>query len=809
MRMKRQKRILALLLALAAVLSLSVQPGYAVRFKDVEDETLSLAVDTLAALGVVSGTGDGQFSPEGHLSRAQLCKMAVELLGMREQAEAQAYRTIFTDMGKNHWARGYVNVAATTEVPAESGVRLMLGLGNGKFGPDQTVTYQEAATLALRILGYGAEANRAWPYSAVETAAQLGLDRGLGVEKGSAPITRGQTALLFYHMLSTPAKGETDPCAKNLGDLREETILLTTDATINGSSGWAVLAREGGRESYPCAGSVDQSLLGKRGWAMLDKEGRFVTLLPDESSSITAAVERKQAYYLHLKGEGRYTLAEDTPVYTGSAYDAGVTTYKEYMANLRSGDIVTLYLNDQGRVTGLYCAGTSSETRFLVVGGRVATHDTFSSLTGGERNYTVRKNGVTTNMAAIKQYDVATYNPVAKVLDVCDVRLSCIYENATPSPGSPSQVTAAGGNQFEVLADGITSFTGRKLGDKITLMFTADGRVAGILPDRAGEVTNMALGVAVGDRFQVLGCRLTLKHSGGAQSAITPMEICNAYSEERGTLTLERAGERTSAQLNTKKMTLDKMAVSPNAQIYERTADGLVARDVADLPDFATAAQYHKNSAGQADIVILNGYTGEGIEYGRIDVLTGYTLMPKTGSGGISNDEWILLQQEQVVFTGKDGTKAYGNPGAFHKGYGSLAMYEGDFVGVTYLEEITNVRSSAFFTEDGVMYVSTSKGVYPVDENVLCFNGDASFTEAAAKPAWVQQVINNGGTWKGEPPEGAATSGAWGGSWWFPGSDGVNAVKFDSLGECRNFSDTLTVYVDNLAQRVRVVEAGK
>ena len=144
-----------------------------------------------------------------------------------------------------------------------------------------------------------------------------------------------------------------------------------------------------------------------------------------------------------------------------------------------------------------------------------------------------------------------------------------------------------------MLADGITSFTGRKLGDKITLMFTADGKVAGILPDRAGEVVSAALGVAVGDRFQVLGCRLTLKQTDSMQTGITPMEICNAYSEERGKLTLERAGERTSAQLNTRKMTLDKIAVSSGAQIYERTADGLVLRDIADLPDFATAAQYH------------------------------------------------------------------------------------------------------------------------------------------------------------------------------------------------------------------------
>ena len=323
MRLTRQKRALSLLLALAAVLSLMVLPGGAVRFLDVDDARVSLAADTLAALGVVGGTGDGKFSPEGHLTRAQLCKMAVELLGMREQAEAQAYRTIFADMGK-HWARGYVNVAATTEVPEKSGVRLMLGLGDGRFGPDQIVTYQEAVTLALRILEYGTEANRAWPHSAVETAALLGLDQDIQVEDPAGPITRGQASLLFYNMLTIPAKGKEEPCAKELGELKEGAILLTADASMNGQEGWAVVAEGENTRTYPCAGPVDQALMGKRGWALLDKEGQFVTLLPDESSSITAPVERKQAYYLYLKDQGRYTLSADTMVYTGSASDAEI-----------------------------------------------------------------------------------------------------------------------------------------------------------------------------------------------------------------------------------------------------------------------------------------------------------------------------------------------------------------------------------------------------------------------------------------------------------------------------------------------------
>ena len=210
MRPIKQTRALALMLSLAASLSLAVLPAHAGRFQDVTDQQISQAADALSALGVVSGTGEGEFSPDGRLTRAQLCKMAVEIMGMGEQAEAQAYRTIFIDM-KNHWARGYVNLAAITEVPVESGTRLMLGLGNGRFGPDREVTYQEAATLVLRILGYGEEANRAWPHSAVEAATQLGLDQNLGIEKPSDPITRGQTALLFYHMLSAPTKEDGKP----------------------------------------------------------------------------------------------------------------------------------------------------------------------------------------------------------------------------------------------------------------------------------------------------------------------------------------------------------------------------------------------------------------------------------------------------------------------------------------------------------------------------------------------------------------------------------------------------------------------
>ena len=801
MRLTRQKRALSLLLALAALLSLMVLPGNAVRFLDVEDSRMSLAADTLSALGVVGGTGDGKFSPEGHLTRAQLCKMAVELLGMGEQAQAQAYRTIFADMGKNHWARGYVNVAATTEVPKESGVRLMLGLGNGKFGPDQTVTYQEAATLALRILEYGAEANRAWPHSAVETAALLGLDRGLTVDQPSDPITRGQAALLFYNMLTIPAKGKEEPCAKELGELKEGAILLTADASMNGQEGWAVVAEGENTRTYPCAGPVDQALMGKRGWALLDKEGQFVTLLPDESSSITAPVERKQAYYLYLKDQGRYTLSADTMVYTGSASDAGVTTYKEYMANLRAGDLVTLYLDEEGKVAGLYRAEASIETGFVIVNSKTANYGTFRSITNGEQGYAIRKNGASVQLSSIKRYDVATYDPINKVLEVCDVRLSCVYENASPSPGSPSRITAAGGNQFEVMADAIGSFSGRKIGDKLTLMFTASGKVAGVLPKEADNVASLALGVLAADEeeqeFQVLGCKLTLSGGELEKGKGQPGDILNAHSDERGKLLLTTAGTWTNSRLNAADLKLDNMRVSPGVQIYEHTMTGLVLRTLSEVPATVVATQYHKDSSGLVDLIIVDGYSGDGYRYGRLDSLTGYQLV----RAGVSR--WYLQTvQNNLVLTRKDGTANYAIPtgNLYASGYGAVLTYNGNFSGVTYLEAIENVNSSDFFTQDGTMYVRTQKGVFPVDDDVQCFNGAAFEGQPSDPPDWVKKMLANGGVWNSVNPPVPEAEGTW-----FPTD--AKASVFDSLGECRSFSDTLTVYIDGRGKRVRVVEA--
>ncbi len=817
--MKRDKltRILSLLLALTLALPLAALPAHAGQFRDVADTQTSLAADVLSALGIVNGTEPGQFSPEGHLTRAQLCKMAVLVLGMGGKVEAQTYRTIFTDMGSTHWARGYVNLAATTEIPEGSGARLMLGLGNGTFGPDREISYQETATLALRILGYGEEANRAWPSGAIQTATRLGLDRDLNIQDPAGPITRGQTALLFYRLLSTPPKGGDKPFADGtLGTLVEDAIVLSTNATMNNQSGWVLTAKDGATTAYRPAAQVDSSLLGLRGSALLDSEGRFVTLLPDHSSYVSAPVTQMQAYYLYLAGRGRYTLSESTPVYTGSSHDSAVTTYKDYMAGLRVGDVVTLYLDGDGKVTGLFKAEASPETRFLVVRSSSVSAYTFLPITGGEQHYTIRKNGASISLSDIRQYDVVTYDPISKVLDVCDARLTCVYENASPSPQAPTTITAAGGNTFTVLADAMGDFTGRGLGDSITLLFTSNGLVAGALPVQyswASSSSN-ALGVLTGDSFQMLGCSKTLHLNADslalAQASGYQGALLHAYSSQRGVLSFQPAGSYIYTQFSPYSMTLGGMRVSPGVRIYERLAGGeLKARSLSDLPGSVNVSQYHTDSSGQVDLIIIGSYSGDGVEYGRIDVLNGYRVeeivpevVPTPGPDNPGGDQepqapiYRRYSAQKVSYNGKEYPVAQGQ--YLYSGYAQLSLNDsGEALYANYLRAIPDVPSSAFYTQDGVTYVRTSQGVFQVDEGVQCYNIAASYSPPSYPPAWVNNSMWSGNEWQGYWPEGWEME-------WFP--DPPSIVKFADLSECRNFAPTLTIYVDSVGQRVRVVE---
>ena len=202
------RKLVSLLLVAAVLLSMAVPAGAA--FTDITDSKTRQEVAVLQMMGVINGTSDTTFSPNGTLTRAQFCKMAVIAMGLGDEEPLYRNRTIFPDVRSGHWARGYINLAVSIDIGAgedgSGGTKLIRGMGDGTFRPDRAITYAEALTILLRMLGYSdADAGMNWPKGYLELGARIGLTSGMELE-ASQPLNRAQAAHLFTAMLAATQK---------------------------------------------------------------------------------------------------------------------------------------------------------------------------------------------------------------------------------------------------------------------------------------------------------------------------------------------------------------------------------------------------------------------------------------------------------------------------------------------------------------------------------------------------------------------------------------------------------------------------
>lgn len=188
------RKILSLVLALSMVLGM-FSFAFAAELSDIDGEYYEAAVEALVELGVVNGYGDGTFKPNNEVSRAEMAKMLVIALGQKQAAEIAKGSTQFSDVEADHWAAGYINVAAQYKV--------IVGYPDGTFDPEAKVTYAEAVTMALRALGYKnvVESAGTWPTNYITKANELQLLDNMKYNGADDGAKRGNVAILLWNML--------------------------------------------------------------------------------------------------------------------------------------------------------------------------------------------------------------------------------------------------------------------------------------------------------------------------------------------------------------------------------------------------------------------------------------------------------------------------------------------------------------------------------------------------------------------------------------------------------------------------------
>lgn len=187
--MKRKIRCLFVGLLIGVML---ICPVFAVSaFPDVDENAeYAEAAEFLSEIGIMVGDEKGNFNPDKPVTRAEMAAIICRMLGETEDLAVDG--SIFADVPAAHWANGYVVRAAS--------LGIVNGYGDGKFGPSDTVTYEQAITMLIRAIGQESDAVNAggYPDGYLLVARQNGFLNGMDFQRGT-PFTRANVAKLLLN----------------------------------------------------------------------------------------------------------------------------------------------------------------------------------------------------------------------------------------------------------------------------------------------------------------------------------------------------------------------------------------------------------------------------------------------------------------------------------------------------------------------------------------------------------------------------------------------------------------------------------
>ncbi len=199
--------------------------------EDVKGTPYEDVVALLGALNIMRGYPDGDFLPYEPISRAEFTAVAMRLMNYSIPATSRS----FDDVTPDHWAYN--------EIEAATGLKVVNGVGDGLFKPDDVVTTTQVIKILTSVMGYGetAEIMGGYPNGYMQIATKIGLLKGVSIENGEY-ITRGEIALLVNNALDCDVMvldsfGETSGATAVKGEtvLTEYLGIYTSEGIVTGA----------------------------------------------------------------------------------------------------------------------------------------------------------------------------------------------------------------------------------------------------------------------------------------------------------------------------------------------------------------------------------------------------------------------------------------------------------------------------------------------------------------------------------------------------------------------------------------------
>jgi len=231
--MKLKKSVLSIV----TVIIMSITSlGSTLVFAATPDTTESLK--RVQALGILDSSITNVNSA---VTRGQFAKALVAADNLIDGAQSLVGSTVFPDVSTNSDLSGYVNILT------QKG--LLYGTVDGYFHPEKAITYAEACTSLVKLLGYSdSDVTGTWPSNYISKASDLQLIQKISLKKNDS-LTVGAAALMFDRLFGTNIKQVNGAAASKTflasTNLYQDYVILANSRTSADLANNAVLTDKG------------------------------------------------------------------------------------------------------------------------------------------------------------------------------------------------------------------------------------------------------------------------------------------------------------------------------------------------------------------------------------------------------------------------------------------------------------------------------------------------------------------------------------------------------------------------------------
>lgn len=509
---KEKEKNMKKLYAAVLILLMLVQPVCMAAETPSAEDMQSL----MATLKIMNGYPDGDFHLNEAVTRAQFAKIAVAASSWRNTVSQTVQTSPFSDVLYTHWAAPYIKAAAAN--------KLVTGYPDSTFQPDNRVTLAEAVTVSVKLLGYSDEDfTSAWPYGQMGVAGNIGLLKGIDAGAGTQ-LTRGQVMTLMYNTVTAKVKGGNTLYLESMDyKLAEDIIICATAEESVYVGADRVLTTNG---TYKINKWFNRDLIGRRGDAVISSDNELVLFFTENQTKETYNVYSSAGSSVILydgKNISPETLSGDTAVYYNT--DAQSKPLSEVASKLSPGDLVTVCKNENTAVE--YAVISSGGTSTL--GPVTVSGEAWKTQLGVAEDASVTRDGASSSIGAVKDYDVVYYSPKLKTVWAYSKKITGVYEKASPSKEQISTVTVSG---VDYAVNSVSAYSalgtggGFNIGDTITVLIGRDGSVVDAI---SGGEANDAYVV-----YSVLGSDVIV-YKGGSLTQLNLSKNTTAYYNSQKT----------------------------------------------------------------------------------------------------------------------------------------------------------------------------------------------------------------------------------------------------------------------------------